>query len=288
MGEVTLGDVGAFALPPSLSLLVAVWLFAVGGAVGSFLNVVVYRLPLGLSLVTPGSHCPVCKHPIRWYDNVPVFGWFLLRGRCRDCRASISFRYPLIEAVTALLFLSVGMAHGGALQHVETLGTVLAATAYDGMFLTTLLAAALIRYDGQRIAPGLFVPAILVGLLVPALWPPLRPPPTVISLSGPIAGWLEGVVGAVAGSVLGHAARLAIGPRNGRELPLGLAVAGLFLGGQAIVAVGLLVVAIHAAIQALRTWWPDLQRTSPGVWLFVLAWAWVVTWPPLAERFKMP
>ncbi|MCA9172290.1 MAG: prepilin peptidase [Planctomycetales bacterium] len=81
------------------------WIGFVGGSIGSFLNVVVYRLPAGLSLVHPGSRCPHCGHAIRWYDNLPVLGWLGLRGRCRDCRAPISARYPIVEAIVMLLFL---------------------------------------------------------------------------------------------------------------------------------------------------------------------------------------
>jgi len=91
--------------PEAFHWLIAVWLFALGGAFGSFLNVVIYRLPAGMSLLRPGSHCPACKRPIRWFDNVPILGWLILRGRCRDCRAKISARYPTIEAITAGLFL---------------------------------------------------------------------------------------------------------------------------------------------------------------------------------------
>jgi len=79
-----------------------------GGAIGSFLNVVIWRVPEGMSLIHPGSHCPKCGHAIRFYDNLPVFGWIFLRGRCRDCHAPISPRYPLIETIcfclTGLLF----------------------------------------------------------------------------------------------------------------------------------------------------------------------------------------
>ncbi len=288
MGELAVGDLGTFPFPPSLALISALWIMAVGGAVGSFLNVVVYRLPRGLSLVTPPSHCPACKHPIRWYDNVPVLGWFLLRGRCRDCRASIPFRYPLVEAVTAVLFLTVGAADACAAAAWGSLGAMLGLAAYHGTLLVTLLAAALIRYDGHPVPTRLLVPAVLVGLIAPMEWPHLHPMPTLSGGFGTMGGWTEGILGAVAGLVLGHAGRWSVGPRDGRELPLGMAVAGLFLGGRAIVAVGLLVVAIHAAIQALKTWRPALQRTSPGVWLFVLAWAWVLVWPPLVERLQMP
>src|SRR5438045_9685091 len=78
-----------------------------GAVIGSFLNVVAYRLPRGESLVTPGSHCPSCDTPIKPYDNIPVFGWLLLRGHCRSCHEPISSRYPLTEALTAVLLLAV-------------------------------------------------------------------------------------------------------------------------------------------------------------------------------------
>lgn len=76
----------------------------VGLLVGSFLNVVAHRIPAGVRVTTPPSACPSCGHRIRPYDNVPVVSWLLLRGRCRDCRAPISIRYPLVEAGTAVLF----------------------------------------------------------------------------------------------------------------------------------------------------------------------------------------
>jgi leader peptidase (prepilin peptidase) / N-methyltransferase len=84
----------------------------VGAIFGSFLNVVAYRLPRGESLSRPRSRCPQCQTAIRPYDNVPVLSWLALRGRCRDCRAPISARYPLVEAVTGLLCALVVMAKG--------------------------------------------------------------------------------------------------------------------------------------------------------------------------------
>lgn len=84
---------------------IAVAIFALGLAFGSFLNVCIYRLPLDLSVVSPGSACPHCKHAVRFYDNVPVLSWLILRGRCRDCKAPISPRYLVIELLTGFLFL---------------------------------------------------------------------------------------------------------------------------------------------------------------------------------------
>ena len=83
----------------------SVLFFILGSLLGSFANVVIYRLPLELSIVKPGSHCYRCKKPVRWFDNVPIFSWFILRGRCRSCRAPFSFRYPMVEFLTGLLFL---------------------------------------------------------------------------------------------------------------------------------------------------------------------------------------
>jgi leader peptidase (prepilin peptidase) / N-methyltransferase len=90
----------------SLALLYVCWLFALGLCVGSFLNVVIARLPNDESIVRPRSKCPRCSSAIAWYDNIPVISWLLLRGRCRHCKAPISIRYPLIELVTAGLFLA--------------------------------------------------------------------------------------------------------------------------------------------------------------------------------------
>ena len=99
-------------------LMLPLWLGLTGACVGSFTNVVAWRLPRDESVVHPGSHCPRCGHAIRWHDNLPVLGWLFLAGRCRDCRTPISWRYPAVEALSALLWLSsllVGPAAGGGL-----------------------------------------------------------------------------------------------------------------------------------------------------------------------------
>lgn len=89
---------------------VIIWVAAFGGCVGSFFNVVLYRVPRGEGVVMRNSHCPVCDHPIRWRHNLPVIGWLLLRGRCYDCGARISARYPIIEAAFALGFVAIAIA----------------------------------------------------------------------------------------------------------------------------------------------------------------------------------
>jgi leader peptidase (prepilin peptidase)/N-methyltransferase len=88
----------------TLDHLYLIFVTAVGACVGSFLNVVIYRLPAGQSIVKPPSSCPHCGHQLKWYENVPVLAWFYLGGKCRKCKTPISFQYPLVEATTALLF----------------------------------------------------------------------------------------------------------------------------------------------------------------------------------------
>ena len=81
------------------------FLFALGAIFGSFINVIVYRIPRDLSIVKPGSHCTSCNTPIKFYDNIPILSWFILRGHCRHCQAKFSIRYALVELFTGLLFV---------------------------------------------------------------------------------------------------------------------------------------------------------------------------------------
>jgi len=113
------------------------WTYAalVGACVGSFLNVCVYRLPEGLSVVTPRSRCPECETPIGWRDNIPILGWLLLRGRCRSCGTRISIQYPLIELTVALIWLGAAVRHGFSWH---TLGIAIFFTLLLGIALTDL------------------------------------------------------------------------------------------------------------------------------------------------------
>ncbi|MEN3307738.1 MAG: leader peptidase (prepilin peptidase) / N-methyltransferase [Micromonosporaceae bacterium] len=131
---------------------------AVGLAVGSFLNVVVHRVPRDESLLRPGSHCPQCTARIKPRHNVPVASWLLLRGRCAHCGHPISARYPLVEAGTALLFVAVAARFGATL--------VLPAYLY---LAAVAVALALIDIDVRRLPNAIVLPSYLVGalLLVP-------------------------------------------------------------------------------------------------------------------------
>jgi leader peptidase (prepilin peptidase)/N-methyltransferase len=135
---------------------------ALGLAVGSFLNVVAHRVPRSLSLVSPASRCPECDHPIRRRHNVPVLGWLLLRGRCADCGTAISARYPVVELLTAVLFVAVT-------ARLLQLDQPLAVPAFLG-FVGVGLALALIDLDVRRLPDAITLPAYpaLATLLVAA------------------------------------------------------------------------------------------------------------------------
>jgi leader peptidase (prepilin peptidase)/N-methyltransferase len=130
-----------------------------GLAVGSFLNVVIHRVPRDESLVRPGSHCPHCGIAVRNRHNVPVLGWLLLRGRCADCRAPISARYPLVEAGTAVLFVAVAARFGWS--------WLLPAYLY---LAAVAIALAAIDLDVMRLPDKIVLPSYIVALvlLVPA------------------------------------------------------------------------------------------------------------------------
>ena len=155
--------------------LTLAWIAAMGGCIGSFLNVVIYRLPAGKSLVHPGSRCPKCDHAIRARDNIPVISWLALRGRCRDCGATIAARYPLVEATVAAMFALLWWTnvHRSVLllnDPSETTPYLLAFLLQAGLFCC-LLAGALIDLDGHHVPWSLGWPlgafALVVGLLRP-------------------------------------------------------------------------------------------------------------------------
>ncbi|NQT17351.1 MAG: prepilin peptidase [Planctomycetes bacterium] len=290
--------------PAVAGAIVVLWLFVMGGAVGSFLNVVIYRLPTGKSIVWPGSHCPKCGHPIRWHDNVPVASWFFLGGRCRDCAANFSFRYPAVEAVTAALFVLVGLLEGlagGANLPLEPVlglnGTVIppldigasaGIAAYHLLLLCTLLAAALIAYDGHGCPARLFVPAILIGWLAPAIWPDLHPVDAWYGVSGSVGELLAGAAGFGHGMLAGLILWVLPGARRNLGLLFGPACVGLFLGWQAAVVLAVVTLLGHALFSAVRRVWPGSWSFPPMGWLalgtlgWIAAWGWIVQcWPVL-------
>ena len=151
--------------------------FILGAVVGSFLNVVIYRVPRRLSIVKPRSACPACATPIAWYDNLPIVSWIVLGGRCRSCRSGISFRYPLVEAAGGVL-AALGVAlYGFGPVTVEVV-----------LFAWFSLALALIDLEHQILPDVMTYPAIVFGL--------------VFSWFGGVTFFIDSVAGAVVGAAL--------------------------------------------------------------------------------------
>lgn len=195
-----------------------------GLVIGSFLNVVIYRVPLRQSIVSPPSACPGCGHPIRWYDNVPLVSWLVLRGKCRDCGAAISARYPLVELATALFFALVASLFLPTILDSATAGTlvaaVLALVAY--LYLAAIsVALSLIDLDTHRLPNVIVLPAYLVGAVLLA---------ASAVLSGDLSALLRAAIG---GAVLGVAyllmAVVAPGGMGFGDVKLA-GVLGIFLG----------------------------------------------------------
>lgn len=136
------------------SLLTLLIIFSFGASIGSFLNVVVYRLPEKLSLIYPPSRCPKCKHPLGKRENLPVLGWLWLRGKCRWCHTPISLRYPLVEAMTGVFFVLIFQFFGFSWL---TLGYM--------AFISWLIALALIDFDTMTLPNCLTESGLVVGLI---------------------------------------------------------------------------------------------------------------------------
>ena len=183
-----------------MDLVFAVAIFVIGLAFGSFLNVCVYRLPRDFSVVRPGSSCPNCKKPIRFYDNIPVFGWIFLRGRCRDCKAPISPRYLVVELLTGLLFLACYWHFGLTLATLKysALGFLLL-----GLIFTD---AEMFLLPDKMTLPGLAL-GLVFSLFVPVndLASQLLPGLVSLPVSSGVAAHLLSLADSILGAVVGSA-----------------------------------------------------------------------------------
>lgn len=157
--------------------IIALWFLVIGAIVGSFLNVVIYRVPLRRSIVSPGSACPACGKAISWYDNIPVLSWLMLKARCRSCQAKISIRYPMVELAAGALAVGAYYRWGLSVAGLEVV-----------VFSWICLVLALIDYDHQILPDVITYPTIAFGL--------------VLSLVGGLTWWMGSVAGALMGALL--------------------------------------------------------------------------------------
>lgn len=214
-------------IPLALALPTIVLL---GICIGSFLNVVIARLPMGRSLVHPASACPRCGGAIAWYDNIPILSFLVLRARCRSCGASISWRYPAVEALTGGLFVLAYLRFGWSVDLVAAL-----------ILLTALVAIAGIDLDHQIIPDIISLPGAAIGFF--------------LSLAPGRLGWLDSAVGIFVGGgvfiVIIVASSWLLGqPGMGiGDVKLG-AMLGAFLGWKLVLLAALLSVLVGGPLAA--------------------------------------
>lgn len=255
----------------------------VGLLIGSFLNVVAYRVPAGLSIVSPGSACPRCGTAISARDNVPLLSWVLLRARCRHCDVHIPARYPLVEGGTGLAFVIAALPFAGALDAPSDPRAALAAGLELGAFLylaAISVVLAVIDLDTRRLPDPIVLPGFAVGA----------------ALLG-AAGILRGDLGALLVAVVGAAAAAAfffvlylIGGMGFGDVKLA-GVVGLFLGFLGVpqltvgIAAGFLIGAVVGiGLMLLRG--KSRKTAIPfGPWILLGTWVGVLAGQPLADAY---
>ena len=251
MTSVAASSMVRFGAYHMVDVYVVVWMFIFGAVVGSLLNVCVFRLPTGRSVVWPGSRCTVCLQPIRWYDNVPILSWFILRGRCRHCGGAFSIRYSMVELGTASLFALYyyGICVAGWRDDFQHTGAML--YVFYGVqlfFVCLLLVATFIDFDWQVIPDAVTVNGMLVGLAVCLIFPSVQtrpiqwPAPLWLQAHPHIQGLATSVWGLVVGGGMVWLTRLA-GSAAFRKEAMGfgdvmlMAMIGSFVGWQSCVVI---------------------------------------------------
>lgn len=256
-----------------------------GAAIGSFVNVVIHRVPLGVSVVRPPSACAACSAPVRAYDNIPIISWLVLRGRCRDCSAPFSVRYPLVELATALAFAGIAAWQLPVLMATSTAMdafAVLLVTAALLFFATISIALAAIDLDTHRLPDAIVLPAyaVLGALLVGA----------AIATSD-----LEALARAAAGAGILFAGYLLLALISPRGMGMGdvklAGVIGLMLGwfGWAALAVGTLAAFLLGGLVGILLILTRRASRNTGIpfgpWMLGGAWVGILLGEPIARGY---
>jgi leader peptidase (prepilin peptidase) / N-methyltransferase len=165
----------------------------VGAVIGSFLNVVIHRVPREESIAFPASHCPSCGTAIRPYDNIPVVSWAVLRGRCRSCRAPISARYPAVELLTAVLFALTFWLHSGLTLSLP----------FDLAFVAALVALAFIDAEHMILPNAITYPGLALALVARGVVPNIYGVASFGASHPATPAWLLSIGGAILGALVG-------------------------------------------------------------------------------------
>jgi len=278
-----------------IHLIYGIGLFVIGTVVGSFLNVCIYRIPWEKSVIWPGSHCPNCLHEIEARDNLPILGWLLLGGACRNCKIPIPVRYPAVELLVGLLFLGVYLVDA-ILPHeyIRDDLTLLVKVLYHILLVALLVAVTFIDADLTIVPASITNLGIVLGLAIGAAFPEIRPEPSQATTH--LAGLWVGLKGLIIGGGIIALIRF-LGTIAFRREAMGLgdihilAMIGAFLGWEAAVltpflaaCVGL-VPALWKLAWFLAKWltgkkWSSTDREMPfGPYLSIAALILMMTWP---------
>ena len=247
---------------------IALAVASLGAIIGSFLNVVIHRVPREESIAFPASHCPSCDTAIRPYDNIPVISWAVLRGRCRACRAPISARYPAVELLTGVLFALTYLLHSGLTLSLP----------FDLVFVAAVVALVFIDAEHMLLPDAITYPGIVLALVARALVPNLY---GVASLGGAeTPAWLLSLLNAVLGALAGGGFLWLVGwlwerARGVEAMGLGdvkmMFMVGAFLGWPLTfltVFVGVLTGSVAGVGAMLRRGERDMQMLLPfGIFL---------------------
>ena len=300
----------------TMTAMTAFWFFCLGACLGSFLNVIVYRLPRGVSLSRKRSCCPSCDQPIEMRDNIPILGWLKLRGRCRNCQWPIPVRYTLVELLVASQFaalLFVELFSGGAnlpvrepehwkgvvwtvwyLKYPDLMESYL----FHCLLLYLSTAFVLIASDGHRATRSLLGFGVIAGVVWLAIEPRLHP---LLGLSG-WWGSLEwshrgaalwcGVLGLTVGAGLGGLLGMTT-PRDAdvptrSALVAVLSLCGLYLGWKAAVSTTVLALALHLVLRAAAVAVPWFRRVPLTASLFVGLHLQILFWRQLGSILYWP
>jgi len=165
--------------------MINVFVFVFGAIVGSFLNVCIYRLPKGRSIIVPGSHCPNCGEKIHWFDNIPILSYIILFGKARCCKAKISLRYLIVEILTGIAFLAIFIAFGLNAKFFAYLA-----------FISGLIVATFVDFEIQEIPDEVSIGGLIVGLVLSVVFP------SILNETSRANGLINSFFGALAGGAM--------------------------------------------------------------------------------------
>jgi leader peptidase (prepilin peptidase)/N-methyltransferase len=258
---------GPAGLPPAF---VVAAVAVVGAIIGSFLNVVIHRVPREESIAFPASRCPSCRTAIRPYDNIPVVSWAVLRGRCRSCRAPISARYPAIELLTAVLFALTFVLHSGWTLSLP----------FDLAFVSAIIALIFIDAEHMILPNAITYPGIAFALVARVVVPNLYGVAFLGGAHGATPAWLLSLGGAALGALVGGGFLWLVGwlwerLRGVEAMGLGdvkmMFMVGAFLGWPLTlltIFVGVLTGSVAGVAAMLRRGERDMQMLLPfGIFL---------------------